>query len=180
MLSRRSPSSKVQNVGVLAGLRLIYLCFPFFLFSLFWASPFFPFLFLCLYVVIFVLPSFLFFISVSGSCLFFLFCLVLGSRCYFVVIFLLVVLFCFESSCLISVCFASCFLVFVALIFYNLLIFGYLSKNLSKFGNCKSPKNEECRRKDTGTRAASTGALTNSVFFLFCVSLNLAFLLKTL
>ena len=31
------------------------------------------------------------------------------------------------------------------------------------------------QKKDTGTRADRTGVLTNSVFFLFCVSLNFAF-----
>ena len=60
-----------------------YLCFPLFLFSLVWASPLFPFLFLCLFLFILFLPSFLFFISLSGSFFFFLFGLLLGSRCCF-------------------------------------------------------------------------------------------------
>ena len=89
--------------------------------------------------------------------------------------FLLVVLFFFESSCLIYFCFASCFLVvvvvffvFVALVVCIFLIFGYLSKTSLKILEiAKKNKHEKCRKKDTGTRAISTGVLTNSVFFSF-------------
>ena len=133
-------------------LLFIYLCFPLFLFSLFWASPFFPFLFLCISLVLLFLPSFLFFISVSGSCFSFCVSLLLGSRFYFVFPFLIVVLFCFVSSCLIYFCFVSCFFVvvfFVLVAFiFCIFYFGYLSKNLSeKIGNCK--KNRKCRKKRT-------------------------------
>ena len=93
---------------------------------------------------------------------------------------LLVVLFCFESSCLIFF-FASCFLVVVVFCFccFGILYFLFLAtyqKHLSNFGNCKKPKNENAEKMHTGTRAVSTGVLTNSVFFffLFCVSLNFA------
>ena len=118
------------------------------------------------------------FICFSGSCFFFSFCLLLGSRCYFVFLFLLVVLFCFESSCLISFCFASCFLVvvfcFCCFGICNFWIFGYLSKtSLKQLEIAKRNKMKNAEKKDTGTRAVSTGVLTNSVFF--CVSLNFAF-----
>ena len=92
----------------------VSLCFSL---ALFGASPFFPFLSLCLSLVIFFLPSFLFFISLFGSVFFFLFGLLLGSRCYVVFLFLLVVFFCFESSCLIYFCFVSCFLLLVVFVF---------------------------------------------------------------
>ena len=115
----------------------IYLCFPLFLFSLVWASPFFPFLFLCLSLSLslslclslslslscFFLASFLFSLLILVLALSFSFVFV--SRCYFVFVFLLVVLLCFESSCLISCCFASCFLILVVLGFccFHILLF---------------------------------------------------------
>ena len=106
-----------------------------FLFSLFGPHPFALSLSLSLSLVIFFLPSFLFLISVSGSC-FFLFVLFdfLFQDVTFLLFGLLVVLFCFESSCWISFCFASCFL-FVVVFFcfccfaiLFCLIFGNLSK----------------------------------------------------
>ena len=57
LLNRKTLFPPPQKRQIL----FIYLCFPLFLFSLVWASPFFPFLFLCLSLVIFFLPSFLFF-----------------------------------------------------------------------------------------------------------------------
>ena len=105
-----------------------------FLFSLVWASPFFS-LSLSLSLSCYFLSSFLpvFFISLSGSFFFFLFGLLLGSRCYVVFLFLLVVFFCFESSCLIYFCFVSCFLILLVFGFccfhiLYFLSFGYLSK----------------------------------------------------
>ena len=79
----------------------IYQCFPLFLFSLFWTSAFFPFLFLCLSLVRFSLLSFLFFISVFGFC-FSSWCSFKLFFCLFVFLFLFfcflfLVLFCFES-----------------------------------------------------------------------------------
>ena len=86
-------------------------------------------------------------------------------------LFLLCILF--YSSC--------CFWFLLLSYFVIFLNFGYLSKNISEnIGNCKNTKNEKCTKKDILTRAVSTGVLTNNAFFLFCVSLNLAFLLKTL
>ena len=85
-----------------------------------------------------------------------------------------------------SFCFASCFLV-VVVVFFCFLCFGVFllilatyQKHLSKKRKLLKPKNEKCRKHDTGTRAVSTGVLTNSFFVLFCVSLKFVFLLKTL
>ena len=91
------------------------------------------------------------FASVSGSCFFFLFCLLLGSRCYFVVSFLLVVLFCFESSCLISFCFAPCFLVvvFCFLLWYFVFLSTYQKHLSNNWKLQKKTKNEKCRKKRT-------------------------------
>ena len=44
----------------------------------------------------------------------------------------------------------------------------------------KNAKMKNAEKKDTLTRAVSTIVFTNSVFFLFCVSLNFAFLAETL
>ena len=88
----------------------VSLCFSL---ALFGPPPFLPFsFFVSLLLFSFFLPS-CFFISLSGSFFFFLFGLLLGSRCYVVFLFLLVVFFCFESSCLIYFCFVSCFLLLV-------------------------------------------------------------------
>ena len=88
----------------------VSLCFSF---ALFGPPPFFPFsFFVSLLLFSFFLPS-CFFISLSGSFFLFLFGLLLGSRCYVVFLFLLVVFFCFESSCLIYFCFVSCVLLLV-------------------------------------------------------------------
>ena len=153
---------------------MIYLCFPLFLFSLFWPPPFFPFsFFVSLLFFSSFLPSFLFFISVSGSCFFFLFCLLLGSRCYFVFLFLLAVFFCFESSCLISVCFASCFLVvvvfvFVALVFCNFFDLWLPIKNISqKIGIAKNPKMKNAEKRTLGQEQLAQVCSHIVSFFLF-------------
>ena len=87
----------------------------------FFGLPLFHFLFLCLSLVLLFLPSFLFLMSISVSCFMFLSCLHFISRCSFVFVFLLVVLFVFNHS-IVYVSFASCFVVvvfwaFVALVF---------------------------------------------------------------
>ena len=63
--------------------------------------------------------------------------------------------------------------VFAALVFCIFLFLATYQKHLSKIWKLQKNKNEKCRKKDTGTRAVSTGVLTNSV--LPCVSLNFAF-----
>ena len=122
----------------------------------------------------------MFLISVSGSCLLCLFCLLLVSRCCFVVVFCL--LSCFVLNHNIWYVFAL-HIVFLLLCFccFGIFVnFGYLSKNIpQKTGYCKKKKkanNETCRNKKTDifTRVVSTGVLTNSVFFLFGVSLKFA------
>ena len=88
----------------------VSLCFSL---ALFGPPPFFPFsFFVSLLLFSFFLPS-CFFISLSGSFFFFLFGLLLGSRCHVVFLFLLLVFFCLESSCLIYFCFVSWFLLLV-------------------------------------------------------------------
>ena len=87
----------------------------------------------------------------------------------------------FDLFCFVSCFFFFLFLVFVAFIFCIFLNFGYLSKtSLKKMEIAKNPKMKNAQKKDNLTRAVSTGVFTNRVFFLFCVSLNFAFLLKTL
>ena len=160
----------------------VSLCFSF---ALFGPPPFFSLslslsLSLSCYFLSSILP--VFFISLSGSLFLFLFGLLLGSRCYVVFLFLLVVFFCFESSCLIYFCFVSCFLLLVVLGFCCFPILYFFEfwlpiKNISEnIGNCKKKnKNEKCTKKDILTRAVSTGVLTNSVifsflcFFKFCI-----------
>ena len=167
------------------------LCFPLFLLAFFLASPFFTFSFfvsLSLSLSCYLISSLF---PVSHFCfwfLFFCFCCVcfLVSRCYlvFFFFFLLVVVFwitildLFLLYLLFSCC---CFLNFVAFIFCYFLSFGYQS-NLWKLWKLqkKNAKMKKKQKKESLTRAVSTGVLTTSVFFLFCVSLNFAVLLKTL
>ena len=150
-----------------------------FLFSFFGHPPFFPFsFFVSLSLSHSLSLSLLFFSFFLPSCFSFLFlvlvfsfCLLLGSRCYLVFLILLFVLFCFESSCLISllcILFCCCFFVFVALVFCNFWCLATYQKHLSKIWKLqKKNQNEKCGKKDTGPRAVSTGVLTNSVIFLF-------------
>ena len=110
------------------GILFICLCRPLFIFCPFLASPFFTVsFFVCLLSFSFFLPSCL-------SCQFlgfaFCFCLLFLSRCSFVFVVLLVVLFCLESLYYIFFGFASCFvfvvvvvvlvfaLIFVVFLFY--------------------------------------------------------------
>ena len=129
----------------------ISLCFSL---ALFGPPPFFPFSFfvsLSLSLVLFscFLPvfHFCFWFLLYLSVLFFV------SRCYFVFVFLLVVLLCFESSCLISCCFASCFLLLVVLGFccFHILLFSdfnYQSKIISeKMEIAKNPKMKNAQKR---------------------------------
>ena len=98
----------------------IYLCFPLFLFRLFWPPPFFPFsFFVYLLLFSFFLPfcfSFLFLV------LAFSFCFVCFLVQDVILFFFFCLLSCFESSRLISFCFPSCFL----LVFFCFCCFGIL------------------------------------------------------
>ena len=129
--------------------------FPFvFSLALFGPPPFFPFsFFVSLLLFSFFLPS-CFFISLSGSFFFFLFGLLLGSRCYVVFLFLLVIfflfwiimfdlfLFCilFSSSCCFWFLLLSYFVIFWILATYQ----KHLWKNWKLK---KKTKNEKCTKK---------------------------------
>ena len=80
-------------------------CLPLFLFSLFWASPFLPFLFLCLCLVIVFLPSFLFFIF---------------SFWFLLFLFVVFAFFCFKMF--FCFCFSACCLVLFSIITFHLFL----------------------------------------------------------
>ena len=124
----------------------ICLCFPLFLFSLFWASPFLPFLFLCLSLslylslslslVLFFRPSFQFF---SMFCFWFLLFLFVLFASWLKMLFSFFFFFFCLLSCFVlnhhvwyifalHLVFLLLFFVFVALVFCNFFIFGNLSK----------------------------------------------------
>ena len=88
--------------------------------------------------------------SIAGSCFLFVFCLLLASRCSFVFVFLLVVLFVLNHNIMYFSLHALLlwFRVFVALVFV-FVIFGYLSKKaaLKRMETPKTPQNETCRNK---------------------------------
>ena len=122
--------------------------------ALFWPPPF-HFLFLCLSLVLFFLPS-------CFSCQFmgFVFCFsfvcfffqdVLLYLFFFFFFFLLLVLFCWESQNYIFLGFAYCFLVvvFCFLLWYFVIFYFWLPiKNIfQNYGNSKNPQNEECWKK---------------------------------
>ena len=67
-----------------------------------------------------------------------------------------------------------CVFVLLALVFWNLLIFGKPIKNIQKMEIEKTAKMKNAEQTDILTRAVSTIVFIHSVFFLFCVSLNFA------
>ena len=166
----------------------IYLCFPLFLFSLVWASPFFSFslsLSLSCYFLSSLLPVF----SSLFLVLSFSFCL----ACFLVEDVMLFFFFCLLSSFVLNhhvwfifalylVFFFLLFLVFVAFIFCNFLNFGHLSKNLWKNWKLqkKNPKMKNAQKRTFWQEQLAQVCSQIVSFFLFCVSLNLYFLLKTL
>ena len=70
-----------------------------------------------------------------------------------------------------SSCCCFCFCCFGVLYYFDFWLSKISLKNL-EIAKQANMKNAE--KKDTGTRAVSTGVLTNSVFFPFCVSLIFA------
>ena len=143
---------------------LLFLCL-----SLFFFSCFLPFCFSFLFLVLAFCFCFVYFLLLSCSFLFLLFCLlscfVLNHNLSFVFALHLLSSFCS--------CFLFCLLCFFFLYF---LILGNQSKNIIKKTDIeKTAKMKNAEKKDTWTRAVSTIVCTNSVFFLFCVSLNFAF-----
>ena len=164
----------------------VSLCFSFAFFGL----PPFHFLFICLSLslslslsLLFFLPSFLFLMSVSGSCFLFLFCLLFVSRCYFVLFFCL--LSCFVlNHIIIDVSFASCVLlvVFCFCCFGVLLVlsFGYLSKSISQ--TLDIPKNPNMKNAENRTlwQEQLAQVCSQIVSFFFLVFLEILHcLLKT-
>ena len=136
----------------------VYLCFPLFLFSLFWTSPFFPFLFLCLSLCL------------SLSCSFLSSCVPVFHFCFWFLLFLSVYLL-FLPSCSFVFLFSACCLVLFWIIRFDLFLFCILfscccfcflfldlvfcyfwfletnQKTSLKNGNSKNSKNEKCRKK---------------------------------
>ena len=104
------------------------------------------------------------------------------SRCSFGFVLLLVLLFVWITiitivldvflHCIFFCCWCLFLLWYFVCVF---LIFGYLPKTyLEKLEIPKTPKMKKAEKTDILTRAASTGVLTNSVFFCFGVSLEFA------
>ena len=87
-------------------------------------------------------------------------------------------LVCFESSCLISFCFASCFLVVVFFLFlfvWYCVIFGYLSKtSLKKLEIAKKAKMKNAEKRTLGQEQLAHVCSQIVSFFLFYVSLKFA------
>ena len=143
-------------------------------------------------LLFFLLPSFLFFIFVSGSCfLFLLFASLLQDVLLFLFVFFFCFLSCFVLNHHVGFMFALHLVFWLLLSLFFLLcyfvvffwILGNLSKtSLKQMEIPKIAKMKNAQKKtDILTRGISTVVLTNSVvFFFFCVSLNFACLLKTL
>ena len=200
-------------VFVFFGFCFFFLCFPFLFFSIdkktcfppkkgpflfifsvslsfslafFVLPPFIPFLVLCLSLVLFFLPS-CFSFYLSGSCFFFLLCLLFCFKMFFCFCFFCL-LSCVVLNHNISFLFALhlvflllLFFVLLALFFWYFLILGNQSKNISeKHGNSKQQKSKMQKKTDILTRTVSTIVFTNSVFFcFFCFFQFCIFLLKT-
>ena len=162
----------------------VYLCFPLLLFSLCLGLPLFS-LSLSLSLSC---SCFSCFLPVFHFCFWFLLylsVLFFVSRCYFVSVFLLVVLLCFESSCLISCCFASCFLLLVGFGFCCfhicclLILTTYQKTSLKDLEIAKKAKMKNAQKRTFWQeQLAQVCSQIVSFFFFVCVSLNFAFLLK--
>ena len=160
--------------------------FPFLSLSPFWASPFFPFLFLCLSLslslVICFLPSFLFSFLFLVLALFFV--------CFLVQDVILFVLFCLLSCLVLNhlVWFLfALYLVFLLLLFLFLLLSYFVifwiwatdQKHLWKIWKLQKTQKWKMQKKRTFWEEQSAQVCSQIVFFfLFCVSLNLHFCWK--
>ena len=129
------------------GILFIFLCLPLFLFSLLWASTSFTFsLFIFLFFLSFFLPSCL---SCQYLVLAFCFCFVCFLFQDVLRFFLVVVAFCF-----------------VAFLFCLFLLLATYQKHLPQNWILQRKQTLKTQTKtDISTRAISTSALTNSVFF---------------
>ena len=165
-----------------------FLCLSLFLFSLVSLSPFSVSLSLSFFVSLLFFSCFLrFCFSFLFLVLAFPFCFVcfLILSCSLVSVVLLVILLCFESQYFICFCFASfvflLFLFFVLFALFFFCIFWFWETNqktsLKKMEIEKNSKNEKCRKKRTFWQEQLAQLCSQIVsFFLFCVSLNFAFL----
>ena len=149
-------------------------------------------------------PPFSISLSLSLSCFFLSSFLSVSHFCIWFLIFIFALLALFSFKMLFCFCLSACCLVFFWIIIFHFFVlcilfsivvvfcfccFGilfflffetYQKTSLKNLEIAKKPKYKMQKKTDILTRAVSTGVLTNSVFFLFCVSLNSAFLLKTL
>ena len=148
LLNRKTLFSPLKKANVCLFI-CVSLCFSL---ALFGPPPFFPFSsFVSLLLFSFFLPS-CFFISLSGSFFFFLFGLLLGSRCYVVFFFCLLSSFVwiimFDLVLLCILLSSSCCFWFLLLSYlYFFWILATYQKHLWKNWNCKKPKNEKCTKK---------------------------------
>ena len=166
----------------------IFQCLPLFLFSLFCASPLSSLSVSLSPLVLFFLPS-CFSFSLSGSCFFFLLCLLFWFQDVLLFLFFCL-LSCVVLNHNISFLFALHLVFFVVVVvvvclacfvFWYFFILGNRSKtSLKNMETPKTAKIKNAEKTDILTRTVSTIVFTNSVFFVFCVSFNFACLLKTL
>ena len=158
------------------------MCFPFFLFSFLWASPFVPFLFLCLSLLLFFLPSFLSFLFLLLAFSFCYLCFLLGSRFYFVVFFVsacCLVLFwiIMFDFLLFSILFSCCCFLFLLLSYFAIFEnWQPIKKHVWKFWILQKSQKWKMHKKRTFWQKQLAQKCSQIVsFFLFCVSLNFAF-----
>ena len=155
-------------------LLFIFLCFPLFLFSLFWASPFFTFSFSLSLSLSLLFVSF--FLASCFSCQF----LVLAFCYWFVCVLfqdvLLFLFFCLLSCFVLNHNLRFAFILHLLLLLFLFWLISYFLfllwqplKNISEKWNFENRKNETCRKTDILTRTVSTGVFTNGVSFsLMC------------
>ena len=159
------------------------MCFPFFLFSFVWASPFVPFLFLCLSLLLFFLPSFLSFLFLLLAFSFCFLCFLLGSRFYFVVFFVsacCLVLFwiIMFDFLLFSILFSGCCCFLFLLLSYFAIFENWqpIKKHVWNIWILQKSQKWKMHKKRTFWQKQLAHKCSQIVsFFLFCVSLNFAF-----
>ena len=159
----------------------ICLCFHLLLFGLCLGLPLFSLSLSLSLSCYFFLASFLFFISVSGSCFVSLFCFFV-SRCYFVFVFsacclalFWIIMFDFLLLCILF-SYSCCFWFFVAFIFCFLLISTtYQKTSLKKWKLQKKTKMKNAQKSTLWQEQLAQVCSQIVSFFLFCISLNLSF-----
>ena len=160
------------------------MCFPFFLFSFVWASPFVPFLFLCLSLLLFCLPSFLSFLFLLLAFSFCFLCFLLGSRFYFVVLFVSacclvlfwIIMFDFLLFSILFSCCCCCFLFLLLSYFAIFENWQPIKKHVRNIWMLQKSQKWKMHKKRTFWQKQLAQKCSQIVsFFLFCVSLNFAF-----